>query len=105
MLQIRRRNKPRTTRIETVSIGEDVRPSRVGFGAWQKAIRGYRRVSFLFFPSWVVYGDGRRSLVSREARQRKVRTPYGSMPRRKRGRDGCKTAATESVTEKIPPVL
>jgi len=39
------------------------------------------------------------------AGQRKVRTPYGSMPRKIRGRRGSKIAATESVTENTPPVL
>jgi len=38
-------------------------------------------------------------------RWRKVRTPYGSMPRKIRGRRGRKIAVTESVTEKTPPVL
>src|SRR5260370_21123142 len=36
---------------------------------------------------------------------RKVRTPYGDMPRKTRGRRSCKIAVTESVTEKTPPVL
>jgi hypothetical protein len=38
-------------------------------------------------------------------RWRKVRTPYGDMPRKTRGRRSSKIAATESVTEKTPPVL
>jgi hypothetical protein len=38
-------------------------------------------------------------------RWRKVRTPYGGMPRKTRGHHSRKTAVTESVTEKIPPVL
>jgi hypothetical protein len=38
-------------------------------------------------------------------RWRKVRTPYGDMPRKTRGHCDCKIAVTESVTEKIPPVL
>src|SRR6266404_2085965 len=36
---------------------------------------------------------------------RKVRTPYGDMPRKTRGHRSCKIAVTESVTEKTPPVL
>src|SRR5207253_8630568 len=38
-------------------------------------------------------------------RWRKVRTPYGSMPRKIRGRRSRKRTLTESVTEKTPPVL
>ena len=40
----------------------------------------------------------------RENRQRKVRTPQGSMPCRTRGRRRRKPGATESVTENKPPV-
>jgi len=36
---------------------------------------------------------------------RKVRTPYGAMPRKMRGSCSWKTAAMESVTENTPPVL
>jgi hypothetical protein len=36
---------------------------------------------------------------------RKVRTPYGSMPRKIRGQRSRKRALTDSVTENIPPVL
>ena len=39
----------------------------------------------------------------RENRQRKVRTPQGSMPCRTRGRRRRKPGATESVTENKPP--
>jgi hypothetical protein len=38
-------------------------------------------------------------------RWRKVRTPYGGMPRKTRGHHSWKIAMTESVTEKTPPVL
>ena len=45
---------------------------------------------------------GRRSL-SGSLGERKVRTPSGSMPRRRRGGAGPKLRVTESVTENIPP--
>ena len=63
---------------------------------------------FLFFEPVVDWG--RWQMIAGESRvcgirQRKVRTPYGSMPRKTRGQRSPKRALTESVTEKTPPVL
>ena len=46
---------------------------------------------------------GEQVIAAGFGRERKVRTPPGSMPRKTRGGGGRKSGATESVTENIPP--
>jgi hypothetical protein len=76
---------------------------QTGKDEMRAAFRSHRIFPFPCGLQRMMFVQVGQMIAAGESRQRKVRTPPGSMPRRKRGGVGRKPGATESVAENKPP--